>query len=103
MTYLGVLEADVIMHGHQLLMVSKLVCLLALGNNKLPRELGDALLKNSCRPQQCTSLDQFDRNAYLNGSRLLNICGSDPNPPTTTETTFALTPLKMLWHIILPI
>jgi len=43
MTYLGVLEADGIIHGHQLLMVLKLVCLLALGNNKLPRELGDTL------------------------------------------------------------
>ena len=87
------------------LMMLKLVSSLAPGNNKLPREAKThplfALLstfylqylpKDPCRPQQCTFLDQFNRNAHINDRLSFNLSGTDPNAPTTTGITFDLMP-----------
>ena len=87
-----------------LLMALKLVSSLVPGNIKLPigkpETSFDCFLlfptspapsQNSCRTQQCTSLDQFNGNAYLNGSQVVikSQC-TDPNAPITMGITFVL-------------
>ena len=89
----------------RLLMTLKLVSSLVPGNKKLPigkpETSFDCFLlfptspapsQNSCRTQQCTSLDQFNGNAHLNGSQVVikSQC-TDPNALITLGITFVLT------------
>ena len=84
-----------------LLMTLKLVSSLVPGN-KTKRCLSfDCFLlfptspapsQNSCKTQQCTSLDQFNGNAHLNGSQVvIKPQCTDPNAPITMGMTFVLT------------
>ena len=88
-----------------LLMTLKLVSSLVPGNKKLPigkpETSFDCFLlfptspapsQNSCRTQQCTSLDQFNGNAYLNGSHVvIKVDGTSFSDAGSLVTTVHLT------------